>query len=823
MASVLMALAAGLGIAPAAGAAVSPAPINAPAHRSQLVLQVDREAEFEVAREADGAAVVIRIDRPTASITVPPVAADDALVGSVSLEDDPETAGSRVRVHLRDRSVRTAAQTLVNPFRIVLDLVSAPPPEAAPARTAAERSLFALAVPMPEDPGPPLLTPVWTAPAEGPGAARFKAAAAAFDAREEQEARDGFAAFLKEYPDSPLVETAAYYLAELEFRRALRGTEVERLTAGKAFDALGQRFPRSPNVALGLVRMGEVLLREGKTDEVAPLTDIVAEEYADTPFVRAAAFLRGRIALGANHLRTAIAQFQRVRRGGVDDDLGAWAAFLIGDTLGRMGRYPEAVRFYERGLRHLPGAPKADPHRLQRMGRALMEAGRFRDARYVFLALYNLYPDRYPSGLALSMVADTFRGEGRWERAEEGYQDVILHHPQGEGSLAARISLADLYVDRHRSIAEPVIAGRLVGSRIGSSNADDLVAEALRLYGEVVELAPSDTLAEEATYKLALLFEELGDGEEALARLLDLVTRNPATDWRRPARELAEAAFARRATDLMRQGKPAPVVALYRTYRDTLFEGQIAGWTPLYPLGLAHEALGLNREAMRAYLALLGSNAPRAYRLRAVYRLGNLYMERDEPEEALKRYTYFLRRNPGGAVGGELRLRLAEAHAALGHDGEAAAQYGRYLAEHPHGEAARRVRLALADLQRRRGDLDKARALYEAVLAADRRAPRDDAADARPDPPTAIVHLRLAEVEQAAGSFAAAVAAYQAAVDAGLTGEDRRWAVLRAASARLAAGGGEPAREHLVALADEGGASIISAVAREMAASAALR
>ncbi|MFQ5750083.1 MAG: flagellar basal body protein, partial [Planctomycetota bacterium] len=123
-----------------------------------------------------------------------------------------------------------------------------------------------------------------------------------------------------------------------------------------------------------------------------------------------------------------------------------------------------------------------------------------------------------------SRMADTFRGEGQWERAEEGYQYVILHHPQGEGSLAARISLADLYVDRHRSIRTPVIATHIVGSRIGSSNADELVEEALRLYGEVIQLAPSDSLAEEAIFKVALLFEELGDGEEALERLLELVT-----------------------------------------------------------------------------------------------------------------------------------------------------------------------------------------------------------------------------------------------------------------------------------------------------------
>ena len=203
-----------------------------------------------------------------------------------------------------------------------------------------------------------------------------------------------------------------------------------------------------------------------------------------------------------------------------------------------MGRYPEAVRFYERGLKYSPGAPKADPRQLQLMGRALMEDGRFEDARRVFLVLYNLYPP----GLALSRVADTFRGEGRWERAEEGYQYVIEHHPHGEGSLAARISLADLYVDRHRAIRAPVIATNLVGGRIDSSNADELVSEALRLYGEVVEQAPSDTLAEEAIFKLALLFEELGDYDETLSRLLGLVTRYPETDWLRPARELGETA-----------------------------------------------------------------------------------------------------------------------------------------------------------------------------------------------------------------------------------------------------------------------------------------
>jgi len=789
--------------------------------RSELVFRLDREAEFEVSREADGTAVVIRIDRPSAAVTVPTVAPDDPLVGSVQLQPDPDGKGVLARIHVRDRTVRIATQTLVQPFRIVVDLSLRSPSADRPAPTAATRSAFAMLVPLPVDTGPALLEPVVNAPVEGPDAADFRAARAAWRRGEAGTSEAAFMAFLKTHPDGPLGEAAAYYLAELRLRRAFHGSPADRVEVAKVYDQLGQLAPRSPNVALGLVRMGEVLLRESRLDEAARLADVVLDEYHHTPFVRPAAYLRARVALQANHLRTALAHFQEVRAGGVADAQGVGAAFGLAETLGRMGRYPEAVRVYELALRQDPAGPKADPRQLQLMGRALMEAGRYPEARGVFLTLYNLYPDRYPPGLALSRVADTFRGQGRWERAEEGYQYVIQHHPRGEGSLAARISLADLYVDRHRAIRSPVIASHIVGSRVDSANADELVSEALRLYGEVVELAPSDTLAEEAIFKLASLFEELGDDEEALARLLELVTRYPETDWLRPARELGELALADRVNSLVRAREPAAAVALYQRYREALFDRQLQSWTPLYPLALAHEALGLNRDAMGLYLALLGSGAPDSYRIRAVYRLGNLYMERGQPEEALKRYAYFVRRYPRGRLTGALYLRMGEANAALGRYREAAARYETYLARYAEGAQARRVRLTLADVYARAGDTDRARTLYRTVLKDDAGAP--DLEPSTLEPSTARVALRLADLEYGAGRWAEAAARYRAAADAGLKGDDLLWARLRAGSADLALGRRGAAEKTLADVARAGGATVIPAVAHEVAGSAALR
>jgi TolA-binding protein len=784
---------------------------------TQLTFELDQEAEFEVARSPDGTAVVLKIDRPRGAVKTPVVPEDDALVGGVNLEYPPE-GGTVATVRLRKRPVRAATETLARPFRLVLDLVydapqvgirdeMGPDGQGAPAEV---RGPFAMLVPIDDDRGLRPLAPILPMPPVGPGTEAFRRGMEAFQQGAAGGARDGFETYLRRHPDGPFAEAARYYLAELDFHGALAGTPDDRMAAAEVFDDLGRRYPRSPNVALGLLRTAEALRQAVRLDEAAKVLEVVLDEYPDTPFARPALALRARVALQANHLRTALSYYGKVFRKKADDPDGIDAAFGLAETLGRMGRYPEAVRFYEAGLAGRPGFPKSSPVMLEHIGRALMESGRFPEAREAFLVLYNLYPNRYPPDLALSRVADTFRGEGRWERAEAGYLYVIQNHPMGEGSLAARISLADLYVDRHRNIERPVIAEQLVGSKVASSNADELVSEAERLYGEVMKLAPSDALAEEARYKLAFLDQELGDHEGALDTLSELVSRDPATDWRRPARELGEEALADRATALLKTGQPAAAVALYRKHRDDLFGGRLRSWRVHYPLGLAHEAVGLSKEAMRHYLALLGSSAPDAYRMRAVYRLGNLYLQEGQPAEALKRFTYFARRAPK-SVTPELNLRMAQAQAALGKWREAATHYERYLTEHEGKGGLIDTRLALADVYGHLGRADLARAQYAQALSA------PDADPAR----TARVRLRMGEMAFGLKRYEEAIGQYHAALTAGLSGEDADWAAFRVGIAERALGRVKAAVTSLADLAK--GTGTIPAVAGEVAGNLALR
>jgi TolA-binding protein len=778
--------------------------------RTELTFGLDQEAEFELTRAPDGTSVVLRIGRPASGVTAPSVRDDDPLVGGMAV-DSPAEGGTVVTVRLRKRPVRAATQVLTGPFRLVLDLVYDAPDTGTEAERPPEApGPFTMDVPMEADRRLRPLAPVVPVPPVGPGTEDFRRGVDAFDARGAGGARAGFEAYLRNQPDGAFAEAARYYLAELDFEAAQDGSAADRMAAAEAFDALGKRYPRSPNVALGLLRMSEALRQEMRLAEAAKVVGVVLDEYNDTPFAGPALGLRARIALQANHLRTALANYGRLFRAGGDDADGAAAAFGLAETLGRMGRYPDAVRFYEAGLAQRPGYPKSKPVMLEHMGRALMEAGRFADARTVFLLLYNLYPNRYPPDLALSQVADSFRGEGRWERAEAGYLDVIQNHPQGEGTLAARISLADLYVDRHRNIERPVIATQLVGSRVASSNAGELVSEAERLYGEVMDLAPTDALAEEARYKRAFLYQELGDGAAALDDLSELVSRHPDTDWRRPARELGEEALAEQATALLKSQQPAQAVALYRRHRDSLFGGHLRTWQVHYPLGLAHEAVGLTREAMRHYLALLGSSAPDTYRMRAVYRLGNLYLQQGEPAEALKRFAYFARRAPK-AVTPELDLRIAQAHAALGQWNDAAAHYERFLAGRQGPAGLIDARLALADVYTQLGRADRARAQYAQVLSAP---------DADPGH-TAQVRLRMGDMAFGLMRYEEARGDYRAAQAAGLSGEDADWAALRAGLAERALGRDDAAETALVALAK--GSGTIPAVAGEVAGTLALQ
>ena len=785
---------------------------------TQVMFKVGDEVDFEITRVPGGAEVVLFIDRPVADVTAPYLAEDDPLVGEIRLAATTSGSATLAHIFLRERNLRSAVQTLENPFRIVLDLLyddpgQRPAPVVKAVVEAEPPSVFSLGVPLDQDLTPPMMEPEVTGAVDGIGRDLYRRAAWALEQGRVDEAQRIFTTFTEKFKDSPLADPADYYLAEIRYHRAWSGNLEARAAAARHYDRLGQRYRRSPNVALGFIRMAEVLLAEGKAEEARDLVDVVIGEYPDSRFLRLAHRVRADVALEQNHLRTAIKHYTVVRRGFKDDSDGLRAAIGLAETLGRMGRFPEAVRYYERGLAAGAGRIKGDPQALRRMGRALTEAGRFRDARYVFLTLFNLYPHRYPPGLALSQVADTFRGEARWEEAERRYQEVIEGYPKGEGSLAARIALADLYVERHRE-TKPETVRPLVETPMATSDHEQLLAEALRLYSEVIEVAPSDPLAQEALYKTGLLFEVMGDDRELLARSADLVTRYPETHWRGPAIELAERGLARQAGEYVAAGEAARAVALYRQYQPVLFQPRIVGWKPHYSLGLASEALGLNRDARRHYLELLGSRAPDAYRSRVIYRLGNLYLSGGEPDEAIKRFDYYQRRYPQGELIGLVLLRAAEAHERLEKDGTAARLYERYLARHADGDDLRRARLAAARVYERLYDIPRARGLYRAVLKSDRGA----GPKAEFSPATAMVNLRLADLEYGQKRFTSAVTHYRAAVAKGLEADDRRWAELRGGTASLALSRNGDAGQTLQALAEELTGSVIPKVAREIGA-----
>ncbi len=800
------------------------APVHSADLHSALLFEVgDEEVGFDVGRAAGGTEVVISVDAPPDAITHGELDPNDPLVAGVAIDPDLDRHRSLVRVFLREHRARTATQTLKRPFRIVLDVMHALPDqpkteaELEQEREVVDDSPFRLNVPVKMEDRPLMMIPTVKGPIEGDGADAFSRIYTDYARQKFDRAEVGFQSFLEKHPDSHLAGAAAYMQADIRYRRAWGMGLAARAEMAKVYDRLMQVYPRSPNRPLSILRMAEVLMTEARWEEAKPLVDWVLSDYSSSAYARTAALMRARIALGQNHVRTAIARFAEARAHRVDDPVGVAATFGLAEALVRMGRYAEAIHLYEEGLSHDAGLAKGDVHLLKIMGRALTEAGRYSDARHVFLVLYNVFPTHYPAGVALSQVADTFRGEGLWELAERRYMDVIAHYPKSEGALTARMSLADLYVDRYHAMSRGTNLNQVAGGRMGRAKEDELMAEALRLYGEVVKAAPSDPLSEEAIYKSARLHHEMGDGHSALKQARELIARNPDTHWRVPARELAEEALATQATAYVAEGKPAAAISLFREYEGTLFSPRLRGWRAHYPLALANEALGLYRDAMRHYLSLLGSQASDTYRARSLYRLGGLYLAQQQPEEALKRFVYYVKRYPKGPNRDAVQLRIAQSHEAMGEDAKAARAYERYIKKHSKGLKQRKAKLALAHVYRRLGNIDKARYYYRSVTVADF-ALMGVNAQINLDPPPARAELWLADLEYDQQNWSDAYRSYANAIGAGLTGDDLRWAELRQGQAALALRDTEEGAALLAALAEQGNDKLIPRVAREVAA-----
>ena len=210
--------------------------------------------------------------------------------------------------------------------------------------------------------------------------------------------KEGFTAFLKDYPDAHNRDLALLRLGDA--RNHLGRTEPAELdTALQTYRRLRSQFPQSPFSAQALFGMGLCYGRKGQIQAAADSLRRVLRDYPGSSLSAQVLFELGQLLLLQNQLGAARARFQEL--------LLAYPAFpqrravqlQLADTHYQLGEYPRAITLYQQWLEGREGEDTDGPVR-RRLAASYHRHGEFAAA----LDLYGQLLGQTPGTAGLDSV-----------------------------------------------------------------------------------------------------------------------------------------------------------------------------------------------------------------------------------------------------------------------------------------------------------------------------------------------------------------------------------------------------------------------------------
>lgn len=337
----------------------------------------------------------------------------------------------------------------------------------------------------------------------------------------EDEALARFDDIVSAAPDHRLALESAFILAD-SYRRQERFARAKELLHGflrRALDPASLEQVR--------LRLGAIALEQGNDAQANAIFSLV-ERSDEPPLKQAALNGLGDVQLFLGDLPGAQRSYEQAIRLSASTVLGGYAAYQLGRMRLQSGALDEAIAIFRRLAAH-PDPGLADDARLAlviaHINRKDLQAARSLLTEIRSSGGGTSSPVAARAGYYAALLA---LSDGDEPSARSLCEDVIARAPQTDESLEAHLLLADLraladppqdalawlrraYASERWSRSQRAKLAKRVGD-VARNGA--LYAEAIRWYGQAVELLPS--VAGEAGYRIASCYEEGGDLEPAL-------------------------------------------------------------------------------------------------------------------------------------------------------------------------------------------------------------------------------------------------------------------------------------------------------------------
>jgi len=519
----------------------------------------------------------------------------------------------------------------------------------------------------------------------------------------------------------------------------------EAVAALEALLSEGEGLPAGV-VARASVALSDEYARMGFPDKALAMQRDLLDRYPHNPgMVLAIHISRSEILEGRGEYEAARAALDTVREFPLDDEQQARLMEAEARLFDHMGDTPQSLAIYRELLTRYPSHPDVAGDIVMRVASLEARGGSRQEARRLIQRLLEqeASPRNRANGRLLRAQLD--EDEDLLEAAREGYQGVIQGHADDREALeAARAGLLRVLIrldpqgDELRALADqqdPGLAAQLLLGRADAAAERGEREEARSLYQQVLDdFTEAPGAVSTAHTRLADLYVEegrFGEAVNAYRALLDA-----------PLDEDGRVFIEARIADALRQaGRLEDAATAYRS----LMTGAQAG-----------------SEAMS--LARLG--------------LAQVAQARGDVERARLELSRVVDETVDPTLQATALEALASSYLEAGQEEEALAGWRRYLSALPPGhEAILPTRLEIARILQGRGEIQRARALYQELLVDAEASGRDKQ-----------VRLALAELQEASGDHAGALASWRRLMEAELSEQDRTDVVLGLGRALLATG-----------------------------------
>ncbi|NVM22133.1 MAG: tetratricopeptide repeat protein, partial [Desulfobacterales bacterium] len=439
---------------------------------------------------------------------------------------------------------------------------------------------------------------------------------------------------IQSHPESPYLERA-YFLLAKSFHRKFEKEIPEHLAdIVEHYQAAMGKFPDSDYVPDAIVSIGNCYFAADDYYEALACYALVSEKHKAHPAAPEALFQRGIILASTKKPQEAIRDFDEIEKRYPKTRFAVRAKIEKAKALFDIKSFKRSLGILEEMINKEPDSVFKYPDILLYAGYDYYELGQLRKARHALSKALNYHPEMESNHLVLTKIAETYREEGAENKAAKLYDLVTRRYPDSDGGLVSLLRLAD-----HRQ-------------KIGSGTQPSIPVEgkadirpAREIYQQVIEKGRDNILSQLAMLKLALLHQKNKDYEQSIITLREMLAKYPNTTLKEEIKRALRAVLEPFFEQEKQAGRINNIISFYDSMKSVLSAEDM----PNLPLivGEAYSGLRLYSHAIPMFEKAGEFYADQDRPARLLLGLGECFYKIkrfDEAEQALKT---FIERYPG--------------------------------------------------------------------------------------------------------------------------------------------------------------------------------